>query len=360
MSSVSERIAVAEGELRRAVEARDVPGLVAATGTGNVVEMHWAFGLAEEAGGAPRQVDLDTVFDLASLTKVMATLPAVLCLVRDGQVSLDEPVGGYFGSPAADSPVAGATVRQLLAHCAGFPEHREFYRELSGLDALVAAVLREPLEFPPGTHVAYSDLGFILLGALVNQVSGTELSGFAQTNVFEPLGMAARFNPPASWRNRCAATEIVDGAAICGRVHDENAAAAGGVAGHAGLFASIADVEQYAISWLDDDRAILPAQLRAEAMRCQTTGLNGARGLGWTCRGDRFDVLTPGWGPAAVSHTGFTGTSLALDPTTGRWAGLLTNAVHFGRGRAAVTRALRERFHAALVGDELPPLAADR
>lgn len=360
MTSVSERAAVAERELRRAVAARDVPGLVAAAGVGPVVEMRWAMGIAEEAAGSPRQMSADTVFDLASLTKVAATLPSVLCLVRDGQLELDGSVGGYLGSRAAGSPAALATVRQLLAHCAGLPEHRAFYRHVSGPDAMVAAVLREPLAYPPGTHVAYTDVGFILLGALVGEVSGRGLSDYAQASVFEPLSMAARFTPPVSWRDRCAATEVVDGAAICGRVHDENAAAAGGVAGHAGLFATVGDLERYAISWVDGDRAIIPAELRAEAVRCQTSGLDGARGLGWTCRGDRFDVLTPGWGPAAVSHTGFTGTSLALDPVTGRWAVLLTNAVHFGRGRAPVVRALRERFHAALVGDELPPLAADR
>jgi CubicO group peptidase (beta-lactamase class C family) len=360
MTPVARRTTVAERELRRAVDAHEVPELVAAAGTGDVVELRTAMGLAQDDAGSRRPMTVETVFDLASLTKVVATLPAVLCLVRDRRLELDEPVGTYLGSIAAGSPVAGVPVRQLLAHCAGLPEHREFYRQVTGLDAMVAAVLREPLEYPPGTHVAYTDLGFILLGAVVGHVSGAGLSEYARTSVFEPLSMRARFNPPAAWRERCAATEIVDGAAICGRVHDENAAAAGGVCGHAGLFATITDLERYAISWMDDDRAILPAELRVEAMRSQTYGLDGARGLGWTCRGDRFDVLTPGWGPAAVCHTGFTGTSIALDPVTGRWAVLLTNAVHFGRGRAPVVRALRERFHAALVGDDLPPLAAER
>lgn len=359
MRSVSERVATAERELRRAVDAGEVPGLVASTGTGAHVDARWVMGLAEDFGGARRQMHADTVFDLASLTKVVATLPALLCLIRDRRLRLDDPIGRHLGSVSTGSPVAEASVRRLLAHCAGLAEHRRFHRHLSGLDAMVAAILLEPLAYPPGTRVAYSDLGFILLGAAAGRVAGGGLDNYARAQVFEPLGMLARFTPPASWRARCAATEIVDGAAICGRVHDENAAAAGGVCGHAGLFATITDVERYVASWLDDDLAILPSELRSEAMRLRTYGLDGARGLGWTCRGDRFDVLTEGWGPAAVSHTGFTGTSIALDPVSRRWAVLLTNAVHFGRDRAPATRALRERFHAAVVGDGLPRLAAD-
>jgi CubicO group peptidase (beta-lactamase class C family) len=132
-------------------------------------------------------------------------------------------------------------------------------------------------------------------------------------------------------------------------VHDENAAAGGGVAGHAGLFGPLDAVVHCLASWFAGG-PLLTEPVRAGALRDRTAGLGGHRGLGWTCRGDRYDILSTGWGVAAVSHTGFTGTSVALDPGTGRWAVLLTNAVHFGRGRDAVFAA-RRRWHAALVGD---------
>ena len=163
-----------------------------------------------------------------------------------------------------------------------------------------------------------------------------------------PLGSGARFLPPAAWRDRTAATEVVDGVTTIGVVHDENTAAAGGVAGHAGLFGTAEDVRAAVPLWLADG-PLLSATLRADALRDETAGLDGHRALGWAARGDRFDVLSDGWGPAAVSHTGFTGTSLALDPVSGRWAVLLTNYVHFGRDALDDARAARRSFHAALV-----------
>jgi CubicO group peptidase (beta-lactamase class C family) len=199
----------------------------------------------------------------------------------------------------------------------------------------------------PGRAVAYSDLGYIVLGGLIEAVSGQSLAEFATEQLFAPLGMAATYQPPADWLTRIAATEILDGRPVHGRVHDENAAAAGGGVGHAGLFASLDDLERAVASWLPSG-PLLTEGSRAAAVTDQTAALGGHRGLGWTCRGDSYDTLSDGWGPAAVSHSGFTGTSMALDPATGRWAVLLSNAVHFGRGRPEVL-AGRRRFHARLV-----------
>jgi CubicO group peptidase (beta-lactamase class C family) len=130
-------------------------------------------------------------------------------------------------------------------------------------------------------------------------------------------------------------------------VHDENARLMGGVAGHAGLFAPAADLARFAAWWVSDSDAVVPAALRRSATTCQTEGLGGHRGFGWACRGDDFDILDGLWPPTAVSHTGFTGTSLALDPPTGLWVVLLTNAVHAGRDPAAV-KALRRDVHAVI------------
>jgi CubicO group peptidase (beta-lactamase class C family) len=326
------------------------PGLVAAVGHDDIVQCQWVLGAAEDWAGGRRAMTADTVFDVASLTKVLATLPAVLLLVRRDALSLDTPVAQHV--PGVDARVR---VRHLLTHTSGLPAHRALHATARSAGELIAAATAEPLERPPGTVVAYSDLGFILLGAVIRAVSGSDLPEFAAAEVFGPLRMDARFAPPPAWLPRIAATEIVAGRPVHGAVHDENAAAADGRTGHAGLFASRADVLRAVPVWLPDG-PLLSDALRTDAMRDHTDGLpgpggpGGHRGLGWTCRGDVHDILSPGWGPAAVSHTGFTGTSMAIDPITRRWAVLLSNAVHYGRGRSDVFAA-RRRFHAALAGN---------
>ena len=337
-------VAAAGAVLHAGVADGHWPGLVAAAGVADRVEASWVLGAAEDWPGGRRMMSEDTVFDLASLTKVLATLPCVLLLVQDGALGLDDPVERYV--PGVDGRVL---VRHLLTHSAGLPAHRRFDDRVGSGQELVRAAAQQPLERTPGTTVAYSDLGFILLGGVVRAVTGSPLPRVARERVFAPLRSAATFAPPAAWLPRIAATEVIDGVAVHGRVHDENAAAARGEAGHAGLFGTLIDVRRELSIWLPGG-ALLCEELRAEALRDHTAGLGGHRGLGWTCRGDGYDILSDGWGPAAVSHTGFTGTSLAVDPTSGRWAVLLTNHVHYGRGRPEVFAA-RRRFHAALVGD---------
>jgi CubicO group peptidase (beta-lactamase class C family) len=334
----------ADAVLRRGVADGLWPGIVAAVGTGAAVEHEWVLGAAENWSGGYRAMAAETVFDVASLTKVLATLPSVLLLVQGGRLALDDVAAEYV--PGLDRRVR---IRHLLTHTSGLPAHRRF-PGVTSLDDLVACCAAEPLEIAPGTRVAYSDLGFILLGAVVQVLSGEELPEFAAHSVFAPLGMrAATYDPPAEWLPRIAATEVIDGRVTHGVVHDENAAAAGGHTGHAGLFATLADVRAAVPLWLPGG-PLLDGSLRADALRDHTVGLGGHRGLGWTCRGDVHDILSAGWGAAAVSHTGFTGTSIAIDPVRSRWAILLTNHVHYGRGRPEVFAA-RRRFHAALVGD---------
>jgi CubicO group peptidase (beta-lactamase class C family) len=336
------RLEAADAVLQSGVADGLWPGIVAAVGVGDTVQRRWLLGAAEQWTGAHRAMTGDTVFDLASLTKVLATLPSVLLLTQRGDLGLDEPVAEYL--PDVDPRIL---VRHLLTHTAGLPAHIDLSgRARSAVDLVAAAAAERPVVVP-GTAVTYSDLGFILLGGLVLAVAGVDLADFAAREVFAPLGVQLTFDPPTDWLPRIAATEIIDGRPVLGRVHDENAAAAGGRVGHAGLFGTLDDVLRCLPLWLGDD-LLLREDLRREALRDQTAGLGGHRGLGWTCRGDRFDILSDGWGPAAVSHTGFTGTSMALDAGSGRWAVLLTNAVHFGRGRPEVFAA-RRAFHAALV-----------
>jgi CubicO group peptidase (beta-lactamase class C family) len=298
-----------------------------------------------------RPMAADTIFDLASLTKVVATLPCVLHLVAAGQVELDDPVHRYlpaFGGEGKDT----VTIRQLLAHIAGLPAHRKYYEELSDAGQARAAAVAEPLECAPGTVVCYSDVGFITAGELASAVAGCRLDELVQQVVCRPLGMTdTGYRPEPGLAPRIAATELVDGAAKVGVVHDENAELLGGIAGHAGLFGTARDLSRYAAAWASPQLFAalgLPDWLRAEAVRCHTDGLGGRRGLGWGLRLDRFDNMGDGWPLAGAGHTGFTGTSLSLDPDSGLWAVLLTNAVHFGRGPEHSAVALRKQVHAAV------------
>jgi CubicO group peptidase (beta-lactamase class C family) len=353
-----------------AVRRGVIPGAVLAAGIGSAepVISH-AAGFAQDDSHARRAMTYDTIFDLASLTKVVATLPCVLRLVAAGQVGLDHPVRRYlrgFDGAGKDA----VTVRQLLAHTSGLPGHRD-YEYLHDPVQLRAAALAEPLVTVPGTIVCYSDIGFIVLGELCAAVTGDRLDRLVTELVCAPLGMDdTGYLPAAALAGRTASTEPVAGQAKTGVVHDENAEALGGVAGHAGLFGTAADLSWYAAAWAAAGSALvtplgLPGPLRAEALRCQTEGMPhaarpgdgdpgqtrpavGRRGLGWGLRGDRWDNMGDGWPSSGAGHTGFTGTSLSVDPVSGLWAVLLTNAVHFGRGPEHSVVGLRKQVHAAV------------
>jgi CubicO group peptidase (beta-lactamase class C family) len=278
-------------------------------------------------------------------------MPCVLHLVGRGEIGLDQPARRYlpaFAGPAKD----GVTVRRLLAHTSGLPDQRRYYRYLTQAEEIRSAALAEPLVEGPGTTVCYSDVGFIVLGELAAAVAGCRLDDLVREVVCAPLGLeATRYQPPGGWADRIAATEIVRGTAKVGVVHDENAEMLGGVAGHAGLFGTAADLARFAAAWAGD--ASPPTGLRAEALACQTEGLGGRRGLGWGLRHDRLDNMGDGWPAGGAGHTGFTGTSLSVDPSSGLWAVLLTNAVQFGRGPEHSVVALRKQVHAAVAAELL-------
>jgi CubicO group peptidase (beta-lactamase class C family) len=330
----------------------DVPGLTAAVGRGPRTLASWALGQADTA--TPRPMRPDTVFDLASLTKVVATTTVTLALAGQSLIGLDDQVVKHL--PAATQlATPGVTVRQLLTHTSGLPSSVNFYEWCAGRDQLLRELYATPLEVPPGTRVAYSDLGFMMLGEMAAAVTGEPLDTLFRRLVAEPLGMAdtgylsdsPAGGPPAGG---FAATEPrADGTPWIGVVHDENARVMGGVAGHAGLFSTAADLAIFAAWWVghDDGAGPVPAALRRDSERCQTPGLEGHRGLGWVRIGDRYDILGEAWPDSAVSHTGFTGTSLALDAPSGVWVVLLTNDVHYGRSRGII-RPLREAVHAAV------------
>lgn len=331
-----------------AVRRGEVPGAVAALGTGSHCKPIIAAGVRKYAGP---ETTPDTRYDLASLTKVVATLPCILRLISDGELSLDSRVGRYFTSAGwfQNPTLADATIHELLTHTSGLPNWRPIFAWTSDRQTALANVLQTALgERGP---IVYSDLGFIVLGAIVERITKLRLSEFAARQVFGPLGMhATGYLPPPSapvaatedcgWRN-----QLLEGV-----VHDENAFRFDGVAGHAGLFGTAADLGLYAQAWLAlDPRLGREAVLReATSLHVDRGGMR--RGLGWLMRGnDSFAGTTAS--ANGFGHTGFTGTSLWIEPLAGRFAVLLTNRVHPSRNAGAQMHALRRRFHDAAAQD---------
>lgn len=331
-----------------AVDRGVVPGAVLAYGRGTGGPVHSA---AFGAGVTP-----DTCYDLASLTKVTVTLPCVLRLAEAGDIGLDDPVAKYL----PDFGKEQITIRHFLTHTSGLPAIKEVWRLPGTAEDRFAAVLAEPLQAPPGTSVTYSDLGFILLGRIVADVTGTPLQEAFAELVAAPLGLTATGYLPSGPAAATEANWFDDPGRQdpkSGVVHDENAESLGGVAGHAGLFGTADDLATYLRDgWLADDSPLLGPATRAEALRCQTEGLDGRRGLGWTLRGDSFDFMSDRWPATGAGHSGFTGTSLAFDPESQIWCVLLTNAVLFGRDNRA--RQLRRSLHTAVAAEfgAAPPL----
>jgi CubicO group peptidase (beta-lactamase class C family) len=331
--------------LTAAVEDGKTPGAVFLSGGAGQPAQAVVAGQAQVYGGPARPMHRDTLFDLASLTKVVATLPVILRLAERGELAIDHPVARFlpgFSGGRRDE----ITVRQLLAHTSGLPAVVEFWQLYTDSEQAALAMLEVPLEHPPGAAAVYSDIGFMLLGRVAAAITGAPLDAAVAELVTGPLAMGRTcFRPgPAQGAAQAAATEPQpDGTALTGVVHDENARFFGGVSGHAGLFAPADDLARYLEqAWLGD--ALLAPATRRAAGRLQTDGAGGRRGLGWVLRGDQADSLGTRWPQSSATHTGFTGTSLAFDPVSGAWAVLLTNDVHFGRNRGVI-RGLREAVH---------------
>lgn len=312
-------------------------------------------GFGELQYGTGRPVTPTSIFDLASVSKVVATTTATMMLVEDGLLDLDSPVVDYLPRwSRGDVRKKGVTVRQLLLHRTGLIPFRTWYFEIEGLEAYRAAVDDEPLEVSPGTRTAYSDIGVMTLAWVVEEVSGKTLDDFLQERLWNPLGMLeTRYTPSSTLRSRIAATEVDTvwrNEMVWGTVHDENADAMGGVAGHAGLFSTVVDLSVFARMMLND--GVSPActprtdpgepcpvrridsqrLLDSNTVELFTTRYDSAssRALGWDTPNDQSsggDYVTT----AAFGHTGYTGTSIWMDPELDLWVVLLTNRVHPNR-----------------------------
>jgi beta-glucosidase-like glycosyl hydrolase/CubicO group peptidase (beta-lactamase class C family) len=295
----------------------------------------------------PRPVTDSTVYDMASLTKVVGLTTAAMLLVAEGKLDLDRPVQEYV--PGFTGPrKAEVLVRHLLTHTSGLPAWVPLHLATANREDAVRRVLEEPLASRPDDNYVYSDLGAITLAQVVEAAAEQPLDEFLDIRVFQPLGMRyTRFLPPASWRPFTAPTERDPwrGRVLRGEVHDENAARLGGVSGHAGLFSTGPDLARFALWILDayhgrlpiDAPVQLPATVVREFTRRQPGPEGSTRALGW-------DTPTPGGGrssgtmlsPASFGHTGFTGTSIWIDPQKEVFIILLTNRVHPTRENRAL------------------------
>lgn len=327
--------------LQEAVDRRTIPGAVAMVGTHRDIKHVIVVGQALVEGGVPRPMKEDTIFDLASLTKVIGTLPLILQLAQDGQLTLQDRVADYLPEFSGDVKET-VTISQLLTHSAGLVAHREYFRTLGSYSEILQAAMSEPLECRPNTQVLYSDLGYMMLGEIIHRVSGQRLDQMVRDHVLDRLNMADTEYHPTQ-HDRIAATEVFNGVAKVGVVHDDNTEAMGGVSGHAGLFGSGYDVARYVGEWASDDGDLLSPVAMDQSVKLHTENCGGRRGWGWVLRGDSHDALGDFWPDSSASHTGFTGTSVAFDRVSHRWAVLLTNRVHYGRHVNIMK--LRRRFY---------------
>ena len=362
-------------ELEAAVESGAIPGAVIVVSRSEEVLYHAAFGSrALEPSPAPMRPD--TIFDLSSLTKPLATTTAFMLLVREGKVQLDDRVSRFFPNFGVYGKTH-VTFHHLLAHCSGLPAWRPYHRDIvraerEGRLNFVASrgakewvyeqIHRERPEYETGTRSVYSDLGFMLLGELVELLSRLPLDRFCQERIFRPLGLRSTAFVDLSLVRRGKLRPVADAIAptercpwrkrvLCGEVHDDNAYAMGGVAGHAGLFANALDVDELArrlrACWRGEDEFVAPEIVR-QFWRRDRTVPDSTWALGWDTPSPKDSSAGTRLGPHAVGHLGFTGTSLWIDLERDLQVTLLTNRVHPRRDNERI-RDVRPRVHDAVM-----------
>jgi uncharacterized protein YbbC (DUF1343 family)/CubicO group peptidase (beta-lactamase class C family) len=340
-----------------AIARHELPGAVVIVGRGDTIAYRRAFG-QRALLPAPEAMTEDTIFDVASLTKVVATTTSVMTLVEKGGIRLSDPVAlfipefGRYGK-------SGITIRHLLTHTSGLRPDLELEVEFSGAEEAIRRASEEVLTAPPGERFIYSDINFFLLGDIVRRVSGERLDRYAKAQIFDPLGMKdSGFLPPEAWRARIAPTErcrplawpcagATDAAVpfLRGVVHDPTARRMDGVAGHAGLFSTAADLSLFCRMLvgggrLGGARILSPATVARMTAPATPPEMRAIRGLGWDIdstfsanRGELFPI-------GSFGHTGFTGTSLWMDPASKSYVIFMSNRVHpDGKGDVTPLRA---------------------
>ena len=330
--------------MREAVARGTIPGGVVLVGHDGQVVYRKAFGM-RSLEPVREAMTVDTIFDIASMTKCVATATAVMQLEQEGKMRLNDPVAAYLPEFAANGK-ENITIRELLTHFSGLPEDLDWKARWTGREAAYRMAMDSQPEFPPDSRFLYSDINFEALGFVVEKVSGLSLDEYAARNIFEPLGMReTRFLPPPAWRPRIAPTEYDEGRRMLrGTVHDPTARRMGGVAGHAGVFSTADDLAKFAQDMLTGFHVLSPLAVEKMTTPQQPPTAAVLRGLGWDIdspfssnRGEFFPV-------GSFGHTGFTGTSIWIDPVTNSYVIVLTNAVHPRGGKTAAVVSLRCRI----------------
>jgi uncharacterized protein YbbC (DUF1343 family)/CubicO group peptidase (beta-lactamase class C family) len=333
--------------VEKAVGEGNIPGAVLVIGHNGKVIHRRAFG-SRALEPAREPMTTDTIFDLASLTKCIATATSVMKLLEDGRIRLSDSVATYLPEFAQNGK-KDITIRDLLTHYSGLPPDLDLKSTWSGREAAYQMAMREKPANPPGSQFVYSDINFETLGFLVEKITGEPLNEYASGNIFKPLGMKdTRFLPPREWTPRIAPTQFDEqGHMLRGTVHDPTARRMGGVAGHAGLFSTADDLALFAEDFLSGFTVLSRSAVDKMSSPQQPPNGTVLRGLGWdidspfsTNRGELLPV-------GSFGHTGFTGTSLWIDPVTDTYIVLLTNAVHPHGGKSTVT--LRSKVATAVV-----------
>jgi uncharacterized protein YbbC (DUF1343 family)/CubicO group peptidase (beta-lactamase class C family) len=345
--------AAVDQQMERAVQEGLIPGGVVLIGHDGHVVYQKAYG-SRALIPHREPMTLDTIFDAASLTKVIATTPAIMRLFEQGQIRLNDPVTKYL--PEFQGGHSDITIRNLMTHFSGLRPDLDLKPAWSGYDTGVQRALIDKAASPPGVRFVYSDINFILLAEIVHRLSGKMLNEYARENLYEPLGMhETTFLPPASLRPRIAPTEInpATGQPLRGEVHDDTARYMGGVTGNAGVFTTAGDLAKFAQMMLDAGQVNSDGGqgngvrlFSAATVQKFTSPQSPAdqpilRGLGWDIdspyssnRGELFPI-------GSYGHTGYTGTSMWIDPFSHSYVIILTNAVHPHRGHSVVS--LRSR-----------------
>jgi CubicO group peptidase (beta-lactamase class C family) len=337
--------------IRQAIADHAFPAAsVSITHSGNLVGLK-AFGRFTYEPHSP-EATTATAFDLASVTKVVATTSMAIILYERGLLDLDLPVAAVVAEFAGEDPRRDAvTLRMLLAHSSGLPAYEKLFLRAKTRDELLSAAFTTPLTANPGAKAVYSDIGFIILGTALERIAEESLAHFCQHEVFGPLAMThTAFNPPAAWRASIPPTaddQSFRHRIIQGEVQDENASVMGGVAGHAGVFASAADIAIFAHAMLANGRPIPRPETLALFTRRESSPPDTSRALGWDTPSSPSQAGKY-FSSASFGHLGYTGTSLWIDPERQLSITLLTNRTWPDCSNQAI-KELRPKFHDAVV-----------
>jgi uncharacterized protein YbbC (DUF1343 family)/CubicO group peptidase (beta-lactamase class C family) len=358
----SRRFAKIDQAARQEVAAGHVPGAVILVGHRGKTVYRKAFGL-RALTPRPQPMKVDTIFDLASLTKVVATTTAVMELVDRGRIKLDKPAATYWPAFAANGKGA-ITIRQLLTHTSGLRPGMPSRPHWSDYDSAMVAIAMDHPVYTPGTQFRYSDVNFITLGEIVRRVSHMPLNVFCKREVFRPLGMKdTSFLPSPALKSRIAPTDYQGHGLRWGQVSDPTAYRMGGVAGHAGVFSTANDLARLAQMLIDcgesqDKRILSPATVAAMTKPERLGGGSTQRGLGWDMRSPYSRVFNAAFPKGSFGHTGYTGTAMWIDPASKTFMIILTSRLHpNGHGNVKPLRAKAAAAVAAAVPMGPPALA---